>query len=332
VIIVTRSLLEFSFKAAFWLLIEKEYIMRSIDISAGLMIVTVSLCAGSAWSAPIVFSGSGAGATTALDDFRNAIGGVKNSTPTPQAGGRREINWDGVKLDGTDVGPNTVVVDPNKAVIINVDRFKGQGTIFADPYAVSGDGFTSVNPASTGQFRAFSPNNTFVMQDATAGQFDDRFIGESFNLAGSTTAAGTRGFGAIFLDVENPASSSIEYFGRDANGNQVSLGKFAVPVGVDGEPQFLGVLFDSPFVTDVNLTVGTNALFNFNGTAFQSFGAENLARGVDLAVTDDFVFAEPTAAAAVPPVGIPAPATLALTLAGLPLLGWSRGRRGQTPA
>ena len=290
--------------------------MRSINILAG---VIGSLCVGAAWSAPIVFSGSGASATTALDAFRAAIGGVKNTAAAPQVGGRREINWDGVKLDGTDVGPNTVVVDPDKTVIIDIDRFKGQGTLFADPYSVSGDGFASVNPASAGQFSAFSPNNTFVMFDPTAGQFDDRFIGESFNLAGSTTAAGTRGFGAIFLDVEDAASSSIEYFGRDANGNQVSLGTFGVPVGADGEPQFLGVLFESPFITDVNLTVGTKALFSFDGTGFQSFGAENLAQGIDLAVTDDFIFAEPTAAVA---VRIPAPNTLGLTLAGLSLLGW----------
>jgi hypothetical protein len=290
--------------------------MRSIYILAG---VIGSLCVGAAWSAPIVFSGSGASATTALDAFRNAIGGVKNSAAAPQVGGRREINWDGVKMDGTDVGPNTVVVDPDKTVIIDVDRFKGQGTLFADPYAVSGDGFTSVNPASAGQFPAFSPNNTFVMQDPNSGQFDDRFIGESFNLAGTDTAAGTRGFGAIFLDVEDAASSSIEYFGRDANGNQVSLGTFGVPVGADGEPQFLAVLFDQAVVTDVNLTVGTNALFNFDGTTFQSFGAENLAQEIDLVATDDFIFAEPTEAVA---VGIPAPDTLGLSLAGLALLGW----------
>lgn len=292
--------------------------MRSFNAIAKLAVVAGGLCLGTAWAAPIVFSGSGAGATTALNDFRAAIGAA-----------RREINWDGVKLDGTDVNPNTQVVDSNKTVIIPVDRFQNQGTLFADPYAVSGDGFTSVNPDSGGQFPAFSPNNTFVMQDPNPGQFDDRFVGESFTLPGTTTAAGTRGFGAIFVDVETAGSSSIEYFGRDANDNLVSLGTFAVPTGASGETQFLGVLFDNAVVTEVNLTIGTNALFNFDATAFQSFGAENPAQGIDLAVTDDFVFAEPTTAVN---VDVPEPTTLFLALGGIALLGrrWLRAAPGLT--
>ena len=55
------------------------------------MVVAGILCISSAWSAPIVFSGAGAAATTVLNDFRSAIGGVKN-TGGPQSDGRREIN------------------------------------------------------------------------------------------------------------------------------------------------------------------------------------------------------------------------------------------------
>ncbi len=300
---------------------------RSINVIAGAVAAACSLCIPSAWSAPpTVFSGSGADAATAIDAFRTAIGGIKN-TGAPQAAGFREINWDAVKLDGTDVNPNTQVVDLNHTVVIPVDRFQNQGALFEDPYAVSGDGFATVNPASAGQFPAFSPNNTFVMQDQTPYQFDDRFIGQSFTLPGTATAAGTRGFGAIFLDVEKAGSSSIEYFGHDASGHEVSLGTFAVPTGTSGEPEFLGVLFDNAVVTDVNLTVGTNALFNFDDTHFQSFGPENLAHGTDLVATDNFVFAEPTLAAVVPE-----PETYAMLLAGLGLLGFIARRKKQDAA
>jgi hypothetical protein len=194
--------------------------MRSIKMIAGATLASASLYIPSAWSVtPVVYSGSGANAATALDAFRAAIGGDRNNTG-PEASGRREIGWDGVRLDGTDANPNTQVVDNGNTVIIPVDRFQNQGALFEDPYAVSGDGFASVNPATTGQFPAFSPNNTFVMQDDTPYQFDDRFIGQSFTIPGTTTAAGTRGFGAIFVDVENTGSSSIEYFGHDSSGNR----------------------------------------------------------------------------------------------------------------
>jgi hypothetical protein len=254
-----------------------------------------------AQAAPVVFSGSGATAATALTDFSTAIGG-----------GSR-IGWDGVRLDGTDVNPATRAIDPNNTVEIPTDRYRGAGAIFADPYAVSGDGFASVNPGTAGQFPAFSPNNTFVMFDSTAGQFEDRTIEQTFVLNGTDTVAGTRGFGAIFVDVEQAGSSSIEYLGVDSKGNSVSLGSFDVPVGASGEPQFLGVVFDEAFVTEVVLTVGTNALFSFDGSSFQSFGGEDLANGIDLAVTDDFLFATPEAIQA---VAVPLPATLLLLVPG----------------
>ena len=127
--------------------------------------------------------------------------------------------------------------------------------------------------------------------------------------------------------MENAGSSSIEYFGHDASGHEVSLGSFAIPTGASGQPEFLGVLFDNPMVTDVKLTVGTNSLFTtyFGGSGFQSFGAENLAAN-DLVVTDDFVFAEPTVASPVPE-----PSSYALMVAGLGLLGFIARRKIQGP-
>ena len=75
---------------------------------------------------------------------------------------------------------------------------------------------------------------------------------------------------------ENAGSSRIEYFGHDTSGHEVSLGSFAVPTGASGQPEFLGVLFDNPVVTDVTLTVGHNALFNFDGVTFQSLARKIL--------------------------------------------------------
>ncbi|NOT83759.1 MAG: PEP-CTERM sorting domain-containing protein [Methylococcaceae bacterium] len=249
------------------------------------MLSSVMVCTPAS-AATQVFSGTGAAAATEFTNFQTAI---KNATSV--AGNK--ISWDGVKLDGTDANPKTRVIDQGKTVEIPVDRFKNVGAIFADPYTVSGDGFASVNPATAGQFPAFSPKNTFAMFDPNDGQFEDRNIQQSFVLPNTDTAAGTRGFGVIFVDVEKKHSSSIEYFGKDAYNKKVSIGKYYVKPSVNGEAQFLGVLYDSAVIAEIEITVGSKALFSFDGKTVKSFGAENLAKKIDLVVTDDFFFALP---------------------------------------
>lgn len=233
---------------------------------------------------PTVYSGTGQyGTQHAFDAFREVIGGTNAS----------RIAWDGVKLDGTDANPNTRIIDFGKTVEIPIDRFRNVGAIYADPYTVSGDGFSTVNPGTAGHFPAFSFANTFAMFDPEGGKFEDRFIQQTFVIPGTNEAAGTRGFGVVFVDVEHQNSSHIEYFGTNDYGQSISLGKFAVPVGKNGEPQFVGVLFDAPIITEVVVTPGSKALFSFDGSHVQAFGHENLHAGIDLAVTDDFLFAKP---------------------------------------
>lgn len=257
----------------------------SLHLSALVISFLVSNTCQSA--APQVFSGSGAAATSSSEAFKAAI-------KTASGKDSSRIGWDAVKLDGTDANPKTRIISANKTVEIPTNRFQNLGVIFADPYTVSGDGFASVNPNTAGQFPAFSPNNTFAMFDPKDGQFEDRNIQQKFVLPNTETDAGTRGFGAIFMDVEINGSSSIEYFGKDAKGNKISLGKYYVGAGsATGEAQFLGVLFDSPVIAEVEITVGSKALFSFNGSSVKAFGAEDLGKYIDLVVTDDFLFAVP---------------------------------------
>lgn len=267
-------------------------INTTVTVFACLLINLATINQANATSAiPTVYSGTGKDSVTlTLSAFREAIGGDAAS----------RISWDGVKLDGTDANPNTRVIDLGKTVEIPVDRFRNVGAIYADPYTVSGDGFASVNPGTEWEFPAFSPNNTFAMFDPEGGKFKDRQIQQTFVLPGTDTAAGTRGFGVVFIDVELQNSSTIEYFGTDAYGQQVSLGKFAAPTGKSGEPQFVGVVFDAPIITGVTVTPGARALFSFDGQYVQPFGDEDLHDGIDLAVTDDFLFAKPEAAQTAP--------------------------------
>jgi hypothetical protein len=234
-------------------------------------------------------SNTAGGTLNALNAFKTAIGGGNNGgVSVAQNGGFRTITWDGVALDGTDFGGNTTVIVPNKTVGIPINRFQNVGVIFEEVYAVSGDGFKSVNPsvnaANPQLFPAFSPTKTFAM-------FNDNTIGLSFVLPSSAAttpvSAATRGFGAIFLNVRTPNTSSIEYFAGDQ-----SLGKFFVPTGQQGEPEFLGELFSSPVVTRVELTLGTDVIFQFDGTTIRPGGADS-PPDTNLVDTDDFVHAEP---------------------------------------
>lgn len=90
-------------------------------MGSGIVFGLLTTAASSAQASTLVFSGSGASTTTAFKDFRTAIGG-----------GNR-IAWDGVRLDGNDVNPNTQIVDFGKTVAIPVDRFQSVRALFADP-------------------------------------------------------------------------------------------------------------------------------------------------------------------------------------------------------
>src|SRR5206468_9684261 len=195
--------------------------------------------------------------------------------------------------DGTDFGGNTTVIDLNHVVGIPLNRFQNVGVHFDAVYAVSGPAsgtdtstFSTVNPTVTNLFPAFSPTKTFAM-------FNDNTIDLHFVLASAHATApvpaATRGFGAIFKNVELDNTTSIEYFNGDT-----SLGKFFVPVGTAGQPEFLGELFTGPIVTRVTLTLGTDVLFSFDGTTFHAGPqANDPAHGHNLVVTDDFAYAEP---------------------------------------
>ncbi|MBC8104101.1 MAG: PEP-CTERM sorting domain-containing protein [Cytophagales bacterium] len=254
-------------------------------------------------SAQTVFSGAGTTEATAqFSAFQTAIGGVDNGGGGgPRATGSRRINWDGVPVPAT--GPDTPI---NSTTIgMAVDRFLGRGALYSEVYGLASDGFASVSPSGgAASFPAFTPTKTFAA-------FNGNEIEQNFTLAGTLTGAATRGFGAIFLDVELANTSRIEYF----NG-ATSLGSFFVPVGGNGQASFLGVLFDSPLVTNVTLTLGNDNLFNFNNGVVTPGAAENLAGGAsatDLVVTDDFVYAEPQAVNA----AAPEPGTFALIGFGL---------------
>jgi hypothetical protein len=257
------------------------------------------------------FGGDAGNATTAAQavaNFQTAIGGVQNKAPAPQTGGFRVINWDGVKTDGTDsvAGPNSTVVIPpigggaTKTVGIPLDRFQGQGVFFGAVYAVSSDGFVDLNPSATGLFPAFSTPNTFAM-------FNDNGIDFKFvTPSGTNTAlvpALSSGFGAIFLNVQNAGTTTIQYFH-----GQNLLDTLTVPTNpTPGAAVFAGERFTTAtgapanIVTNVLLTLGNNVIFKFDGTTATSGPTNGAGTGIDgktnnLVAVDDWDYPEPVPA------------------------------------
>jgi hypothetical protein len=243
------------------------------------------------------FGGNTGNTTTAAQaetNFEAAIGGVDNGgnpPAQPLTTGFRTINWDGVKLDGTDFGggANTIVIDQGKTVGIPLNRFQERGIFFGAIYAVStdqqtgGGSFGDVNPNVAGLFPSFSPHNTFAMFNDNG--IDFKFVLPSAHTS-SVVSAASRGFGAIFINVQQPGTT-IQYF----NGNTL-LDTLAVkPNATAGAAVFAGELFNNPIVTNVLLTLGQGVIFKFDGKNVTAGGSNTASN--NLVVTDDFVYAEP---------------------------------------
>jgi hypothetical protein len=89
----------------------------------------------------------------------------------------------------------------------------------------------------------------------------------------------------VFSDVERQGAASIKLL--DAEGR--SLGQYHAPVRTDAAGfSFVGVVFDSPMVAEVRIASGQQAL---------GAGVQDLSDGgnLDLAVMDDYLYAEPQA-------------------------------------
>lgn len=101
----------------------------------------------------------------------------------------------------------------------------------------------------------------------------------------------TRGFGAVFTDIDLANTTSITLFGVSNN----LLGAFFVPAttGSSETFSFLGISFADPIISRVRITSGNAAL----GAGITDQNGDLR----DLVVMDDFLYGEPSS---VPETGI----------------------------
>lgn len=226
---------------------------------------------------PVVVSGAG-DITAAVERYRTLLGPDNGGEPGLKHTGRREINWD--KVPDEFAAPNFLPHD-----FFNAPKApRARGAHFSTPGrgvqvsarrgnpAKTAVRFGHINPTYPGIFKTFSEERLFS-------PIGSNVVEMTFYVPGTGTPGLTRGFGAVYTDVDQE-HTAFEYFDKAGK----SLGRFAVPIANNGL-SFLGVLFDKPVVARVRIEYGTVAL-----------GPDDSPKN-DVSVMDDFIYGEPQAAA-----------------------------------
>lgn len=243
-------------------------------------------------TAPAIFQAAGptiASIQSMVDAYRDALGVNNGNAPGPLAEGRREINWDGGGSTATAVVPT-----PFDGFLNNRGaRFTTDGSGFVQA-PLDGLVTTFGNPTYLDIFQAFSPVRLFspIDSNVTRGRF--------FVPGGGELPAVTKGFGAVFSDVDQQsddeerdhhgygnkgkydrtpeANTSIAYY--DARGRLLFRGDVPVSPG-DAGVSFFGIVLNDARIAQVRITAGNVAP-----------GRDDSSRR-DVVMMDDFIYAEP---------------------------------------
>jgi hypothetical protein len=236
--------------------------------------------AAAAQAAPVVHSAAGANAAAiqaAVNSFRADLGTLNPNNGTTPGTGRREINWDGVPDAFASPNPFPASFFNSNSPRGVVFSTSGTGLLVSRTAAQGNPEFSDIDPTYAGTFGVFSPQRLFTPSNGTT--TDVNFFVPTAN---STTAALTRGFGAVFTDVDTAGAARLQFF--DTNGTVIWSGEPPPAAGSEGL-SFLGVsLPDGPGIARVRITSGKVPI----GPGVFDSGAN------DVVVLDDFIYGEPT--------------------------------------
>lgn len=220
-------------------------------------------------------SGDEAAIAPQLNQFKSLLGDTVNNVPGKTTG-RREVGWDGVPptLTNNNNFPFDFfnVTDPLGANI------RKKGLLYLDkgsPLRLDSSNFADIDPSYADEFIPFSKKKSIIAANSNTSEI-------IFKVSGTNMDAFVKGFGIVFIDVDDANSTYLELF----NGVK-SLGLFKAPVRKQsGGFSFLGVYFPDEKITRVKITAGNAAL---------APGVKDLSDGgnKDLVVYDDFFYNEP---------------------------------------
>lgn len=207
-----------------------------------------------------------------IPEFGASIGAVDNKNePGRHAGGRREINWDGVPapFTNTDTFPaNFFNVNAPRGAIYEADGGTG--------LRVSDNNFADVNATYGAELIPFSDPKLFTPIGTT--KFELRF-----RIPGTDTAAVVQSFGAVVVDVDRANTSRLQAYDKDDK----LIADLPVPVRAEpDEYSLVGVRFDRPAIARVVLTLGQTPI---------GAGVNDVTEGgeTDVVVLDDLLYSEP---------------------------------------
>jgi hypothetical protein len=213
-----------------------------------------------------------------VNQFRADLGALNPNEVGSFDTGRREINWDGVPDASSNPFPGDFFNAPmpgRARGVVFVNPPSDQFQVSLNPPAMPR--FANINPTYATAFGTFSPEKLFA-------PIGSRTTTVNFFVPGEDTPATVAGFGAVFTDVDEIGSASIEFL--DTQGEQL-FSREILPSAGNGRLSFLGVSFEPEEgrVAQVTITSGAAALGPSDVT--QTPG------NPDVVALDDFIYGEP---------------------------------------